>query len=161
MAPFRNSGRALLQFRNSIGRPGVTAMNSPAIELSELTKCFRVRRAARGSLARRMRALLSPAVESVRALDRVSFSIARGERVAFIGPNGAGKSTTLKLLSGILHPDAGDARVLGHVPWRDRRRLGFEIGTVFGQRSQLWYHLPARDTFQLLARVYELEPAQQ
>jgi ABC-2 type transport system ATP-binding protein len=135
-------------------------MNSPAIELSELTKSFRVRRAARGGLARRMRALLAPCSDSVRAIDQVSFSIERGERVAFIGPNGAGKSTTLKLLSGILHPDAGSAQVLGHVPWRDRRRLGFEIGTVFGQRSQLWYHLPARDTFQLLAHVYELEPEQ-
>jgi ABC-2 type transport system ATP-binding protein len=119
-----------------------------------------VRRAARGGLASRMRALLAPSSDSVCAIDRVSFSIGRGERVAFIGPNGAGKSTTLKLLSGILHPDAGSAQVLGYVPWRDRKRLGFEIGTVFGQRSQLWYHLPARDTFQLLARVYELEPAQ-
>jgi ABC-2 type transport system ATP-binding protein len=135
-------------------------MNSPAIELSELTKSFRVRRAARGGLASRMRALLAPSSDSVCAIDRVSFSIGRGERVAFIGPNGAGKSTTLKLLSGILHPDAGSAQVLGYVPWRDRKRLGFEIGTVFGQRSQLWYHLPARDTFQLLAHVYELEPEQ-
>jgi ABC-2 type transport system ATP-binding protein len=135
-------------------------MNSPAIELSELTKSFRVRRAAGATLGARMRALLAPGSDSVRAIDQVSFSIERGERVAFIGPNGAGKSTTLKLLSGILHPDAGSAQVLGYVPWRDRRRLGFEIGTVFGQRSQLWYHLPARDTFQLLARVYELEPEQ-
>jgi ABC-2 type transport system ATP-binding protein len=91
------------------------------------------------------------------AVDRLSFSIAPGERVAFIGPNGAGKSTTLKVLAGILRPDAGDVRVLGLVPSRERRQLGFRIGTVFGQRSQLWYQLPARDTFELLGRVYEID----
>jgi ABC-2 type transport system ATP-binding protein len=102
---------------------------------------------------------VSPIDERVLAVDRVSFSIQPGERVAFIGPNGAGKSTTLKVLSGILHPDAGNAEVAGLVPWQERQALGFRIGTVFGQRSQLWYHLPARDTFELLGRVYEVEPA--
>jgi ABC-2 type transport system ATP-binding protein len=89
----------------------------------------------------------------------LSFSVEPGERVAFVGPNGAGKSTTIKMLSGILYPDRGRVAVLGLDPWRERRRLGFRIGTVFGQRSQLWYHLPANDTFELLARVYEQEPA--
>jgi ABC-2 type transport system ATP-binding protein len=89
------------------------------------------------------------------AVDGISFTIAPGERVAFIGPNGAGKSTTLKLLSGILHPDSGAATVLGRVPWRERQQLAYEIGTVFGQRSQLWYDLPARATFDLLRSVYE------
>ncbi|HVQ41374.1 MAG TPA: ATP-binding cassette domain-containing protein, partial [Vicinamibacterales bacterium] len=92
------------------------------------------------------------------AVDKLSFSIAPGERVAFIGPNGAGKSTTLKMLAGILQPDAGHVQVLGLVPSRQRRQLAFLIGTVFGQRSQLWYQLPARDTFELLGRVYEIEP---
>jgi ABC-2 type transport system ATP-binding protein len=95
------------------------------------------------------------------AVDRLSFSIAPGERVAFIGPNGAGKSTTLKVLAGILQPDAGDVRVLGFVPSRERRQLAFQIGTVFGQRSQLWYQLPPRDTFELLGRVYELDRSTQ
>jgi ABC-2 type transport system ATP-binding protein len=121
-----------------------TAMSTaPAIRLQGLTKTFRV---ARTTL--------------VRAVDGLTLSIAPGERVAFIGPNGAGKSTTLKVLSGILHPDEGEATVLGYVPWRDRRTLAFEIGTVFGQRSQLWYHLPPRDTFALLARVYEIDPTE-
>jgi ABC-type uncharacterized transport system ATPase subunit len=117
-------------------------LTAPAIRIHALTKTFRV---ARTTL--------------VRAVDGLTLAIAPGERVAFIGPNGAGKSTTLKILSGILHPDEGEATVLGYVPWRDRRTLAFEIGTVFGQRSQLWYHLPPRDTFALLARVYEVDPS--
>jgi ABC-2 type transport system ATP-binding protein len=133
---------------------------TPAIELSGLTKTFRVRRARSVAPLSRVKDFIRPLNEHVLAVDHVSFSIAPGERVAFIGPNGAGKSTTLKILSGILHPDAGTAEVAGLVPWRDRQALGFRIGTVFGQRSQLWYHLPARDTFELLGRVYELPPAQ-
>ena len=78
-----------------------------------------------------------------------------GELLAFIGPNGAGKSTTIKMLTGILHPSSGSARVLGMVPWEDRRRLAFRIGSVFGQKSQLWMHLPPSDSFRLLARIYE------
>src|SRR5687768_6817732 len=136
-------------------------MNQPAISLCGLTKSFRARK-ARGSTAwARVQDFVSPITRSVLAVDRVSFSIEPGERVAFIGPNGAGKSTTLKVLSGILHPDAGSAQVMGLVPWQDRQALGFHIGTVFGQRSQLWYHLPARDTFELLGRVYELDRAEQ
>lgn len=87
----------------------------------------------------------------------LSFTISRGERVAFIGPNGAGKSTTIKMLSGILYPTAGDISILGHTPWKDRRTMAYKIGTVFGQRSQLWYHLPAGDTFDLLASAYAID----
>jgi ABC-2 type transport system ATP-binding protein len=134
-------------------------MHAPVIELCRLTKTYRVKRRRGASLAARLSDLVAPKSEAVIAVDEVSFSIAKGERVAFIGPNGAGKSTTLKLLSGILHPDSGQARVLGKVPWTEQKRLAFELGTVFGQRSQLWYHLPARDTFELLAKVYEIEPA--
>jgi ABC-2 type transport system ATP-binding protein len=102
--------------------------------------------------------LFAPRSEYVRAVDGISVRVERGERVAFIGPNGAGKSTTLKILAGILYPDSGTVLVDGLVPWRDRHALGFRVGTVFGQRSQLWYQLPARATFELLARVYELPP---
>lgn len=94
------------------------------------------------------------------AVDDISLSIPVGQSVAFIGPNGAGKSTTIKMLTGILHPTAGNARVLGCIPWKERTKLTRHIGAVFGQRSQLWYHLPPRDTFELLARVYDL-PARQ
>ena len=92
------------------------------------------------------------------AVDGIDFSIAPGERVAFIGPNGAGKSTTLKMLTGLLYPSGGSARVAGFVPWTERRRLAYEIGIVFGQRSQLWYHLRVRDSFDLLAKIYGLAP---
>src|SRR2546430_15329806 len=77
----------------------------------------------------------------VTAVGGVSFSVAAGERVAFIGPNGAGKSTSIKMLTGILHPTSGDATVLGLTPWRQRRALTRRIGTLFGQRSQLWFEL--------------------
>ncbi len=80
-----------------------------------------------------------------------------GELLGFIGPNGAGKSTTIKMLTGILHPSSGGARVLGFTPWKEREKLAFQIGTVFGQRPQLWYHLPAIDTFLLFGKIYELD----
>ena len=91
------------------------------------------------------------------AVDGISFTIEAGERVAFIGPNGAGKSTTLKMLTGLLYPTSGSARVAGYVPWDERRRLAFDIGIVFGQRSQLWYQLRVQDSFDLLAKIYGLE----
>ena len=130
-----------------------------AVEIQDLRKSFRTRR-ARGAGARaRFADLVAPRTERVMAVDGVSLRIEPGERVAFIGPNGAGKSTTLKILAGILYPDSGRVTVDGLVPWRDRRKLGFRVGTVFGQRSQLWYQLPARATFELLAHVYELPQA--
>jgi len=125
-----------------------------AIELEHLTKTFAIRKTAPGLLGA-MRGLFSAEVEEVNAVSDLCLSIGRGERVAFVGPNGAGKSTTIKMLSGILHPTSGRANVAGFVPWQQRRELAYRIGTVFGQRSQLWYHLPAQDTLDLLAHVYE------
>ena len=93
------------------------------------------------------------------AVDEITFRIAAGERVAFIGPNGAGKSTTLKMLTGILYPTRGQARVVGYTPWKQRQKVAYEIGIVFGQRSQLWYQLPVRDSFELIAKIYDVSPA--
>src|SRR5436190_14259172 len=96
-------------------------------------------------------------VSKIVAVDGINLDVPAGQSVAFIGPNGAGKSTTIKMLTGILHPTSGEASVLGFIPWRDRRKLAYHIGAVFGQRSQLWYHLPPGDTFELLARIYRLD----
>jgi ABC-2 type transport system ATP-binding protein len=110
-----------------------------AIEARELRKTFPVRRGA-----------------PVEAVAGISFAVEAGERLAYIGPNGAGKSTSIKMLTGILHPTNGAAEVLGIVPWKRRRQLAARIGTLFGQRSQLWYQLTPRQTFGLLARIYRI-----
>jgi ABC-2 type transport system ATP-binding protein len=93
---------------------------------------------------------------TVRALDGVSFTIDAGELVGYIGPNGAGKSTTVKTLSGILVPDGGRCEVLGRTPWKDRIANARDIGVVFGQRTQLWWDLPAIESFDLLRDIYRV-----
>lgn len=125
------------------------------IIVETLRKEFSARRKlAAPTFFRRTEAVSIPAVKSI------TFNIAAGERVAFIGPNGAGKSTTLKMLSGILQPSSGAATVAGFVPWEQRKQLAYEIGLVFGQRSQLWYHLPVRQSFDLLGKIYGLSEDQ-
>jgi len=128
-------------------------MSSAAIEVEDLRKVFKLRERQPGMGA--LRQLFSPRTRDAVAVDRVSFRIAAGERVAFIGQNGAGKSTTIKMLAGVLFPSAGRASVAGHCPWREQKALSYCIGTVFGQRTQLWYHLPAADSFELLKHVYD------
>jgi ABC-2 type transport system ATP-binding protein len=122
---------------------------SAVITVRDLCKQYRYAKSGRG-----LRGLLSPEHAIVEALSGASFQIATGERVALIGPNGAGKSTTLKILTGILQPSAGEANVLGLTPWRDRMKLAHRIGVVFGQRSQLWTELPVHESFTLLRRIY-------
>jgi ABC-2 type transport system ATP-binding protein len=90
----------------------------------------------------------------VRALKGIDFTIRKGELVGFLGPNGAGKSTTLKILTGVLHPTAGTARVLGYVPWRQRERYVAHIGAVFGQKSQLIWDIPPIDSFAMNQAIY-------
>jgi ABC-2 type transport system ATP-binding protein len=128
----------------------------PAIEVIGLRKTFQTKRKAAG-LRGSVRALFRPEYHAVEAVRGISFQMEPGELLGFIGPNGAGKSTTIKMLTGILYPSGGEARVLGLVPWKQRRELAYHIGTVFGQRPQLWYHLPAIDTFTLFGKIYELE----
>ena len=128
----------------------------PAIQVQQLTKTF-VTREKQPGLRGSVRALFHPVRRETQAVKGITFSVEKGERLAFIGPNGAGKSTTIKMLVGILYPTSGQAQVLGKTPWQERKRLAYEIGTVFGQKSQLWYHLPPADSFELLARIYELD----
>jgi ABC-2 type transport system ATP-binding protein len=94
----------------------------------------------------------------VHAVDDISFNVDRGEILAFLGPNGAGKSTTIKLITGILFPTSGGIEVLGMDPHRKRKSLAYRIGTVFGQKSQLWFHLPPLDSLRLLGDIYDIEP---
>ncbi|ONK09216.1 ATP-binding cassette domain-containing protein [Streptomyces sp. MP131-18] len=125
-------------------------MHDALIELDGLEKVFQVRRRAGGF--RRTR-------EEVRAVDGISFEVARGEMVGYIGPNGAGKSTTIKMLTGILTPSGGRLRVAGLDPARERTRLTRRIGVVFGQRTTLWWDLPLRDSYRLARRMYRVEEA--
>jgi len=127
---------------------------SPVIAVRELRKAYRRIKRRRGPFGT-VRGLLSPDYQMQDAVSGVSFTVSEGERVAIIGPNGAGKSTTLKMLSGVLQPTSGSAEVLGLTPWRQRGALAYGIGVVFGQRSQLWAELPARDAFLLLRRIYD------
>jgi ABC-2 type transport system ATP-binding protein len=131
----------------------------PAIQVTNLIKTFQTKHKAAG-LGASVRSLFKPQYSTVEAVRGLSFEMESGELLGFIGPNGAGKSTTIKILTGILFPDGGDARVLGFVPWKQRRQLAYSIGTVFGQRPQLWYHLPAIDTFTLFGKIYELDDSE-
>jgi len=123
------------------------------LRVDALEKTFRTR--IRGSESRR-----GHRMREIRAVDGISFSVGKGEILAFIGPNGAGKSTTIKLITGILYPDSGSVSLLGGDPHRNRKELSFEIGTVFGQKSQLWFHLPPVDSFRLLGAIYHLSAKQ-
>jgi ABC-2 type transport system ATP-binding protein len=125
------------------------------VEAFELVREFRRVRRKQGPFGG-LRTLFSRDAEVTRAIDGVSFSIEAGESVGYLGPNGAGKSTMIKVLTGILTPTSGTARVAGVVPWMNRQRNARNIGVVFGQRSQLWWDLPLVDSFRLIGRLYRM-----
>ncbi|MGI6207483.1 MAG: ABC transporter ATP-binding protein [Anaerolineae bacterium] len=125
------------------------------IEVVALRKEFRVARHHEGALGA-VRNLFSREYRLVRAVDGVSFHVGAGELVGYLGPNGAGKSTTIKILTGILVPTAGEVRVNGRVPWRERRAHVARIGVVFGQRNTLWWDLPVIESFGLLRDIYRI-----
>jgi ABC-2 type transport system ATP-binding protein len=127
----------------------------PIIEVRELSKEFRTFRRREGVLGALQNLFVREYV-TVRAVDRVSFSIEPGEMVGYIGANGAGKSTTIKMLTGILVPSSGHLTAYGYVPYRDRRRYTHHIGVVFGQRTQLWWDIAVVESFKLLKEIYEV-----
>jgi len=130
----------------------------PIVRTRELRKVFR-RPRRRPGVAGALRALFSPAYTETIAVSNVSMEVAPGELVGYIGPNGAGKSTTIKMLTGILVPTSGTVEVAGIIPWHRRTENARNIGVVFGQRSQLYWDLPLRESFELLRAIYDVPRA--
>jgi ABC-2 type transport system ATP-binding protein len=128
---------------------------APPILVNGLTKVFRVHEREEGLLPT-LRSVFARRFKEVHAVQDVSFSIDEGEMVGFLGPNGAGKTTTLKMLSGLLHPTRGEARVLGHLPWKRESELLNVITLVMGNRSQLIWDIPAADSLRVLQEIFRL-----
>ena len=130
-------------------------MPDPVIRVEQLSKTYVV--PVRGSgLAAAFKSLVHRQTRAVEAVRQVSFTVEPGEIVGFLGPNGAGKTTTLKMLSGLLHPTAGEARVLGYVPHRRERAYSRQITLVMGQRNQLIWDIPAVDSFERNRAIYRI-----
>jgi len=163
----RGSGETALKLGDNTGashtRQALSASGiierMAAIEVSDLVKNYQVYRKPDGWLAG-VKGLFHRDYNTVRAVRGVSLTIDRGEMVAFLGPNGAGKTTTLKLLSGLIYPTSGTATMLGHVPWKREQAYRLRFSLVMGQKNQLWWDLPALDSFQLHREIYRIEPAQ-
>jgi ABC-2 type transport system ATP-binding protein len=133
-------------------------MTMPAIEVSGLTKAFRTYRKQPG-FSGAVRGLFRRQHDQTLAVKDVSFNIQPGELVGFLGPNGAGKTTTLKMLAGLLYPTGGSARVLGYVPWERDDGYRRQFALLLGQKNQLWWDLPARESLALNAKIYGIAPA--
>lgn len=131
-------------------------MQESIILVKDLSKEFRVKKPTTG-LKNKLKNFIKPKTNKIQAVNKINFSLKEGEVVGFIGPNGAGKSTTLKMLSGILCPDGGEISIMDLNPQKQRKKLAYSIGTIFGQKPQLWFHLPAIDSFNLFSHIYELD----
>lgn len=125
------------------------------IEVKNLSKKFKVKLKEKG-LVGSIKSIFKPTYKTVNAVNDISFEVEKGEMIAFIGPNGAGKSTTIKMMTSILFPDSGTLNILGLDPVRDRKKLAYEIGTVFGQKEQLWTHLTPYDNFKFFGAIYDI-----
>ena len=126
-----------------------------AIEVKDLRKEFKVSSSGKGFLGK-LQALFHRRHKVITAVNDIDFKISRGEFVGYVGENGAGKSTTIKMLTGILVPTSGTAEVNGIVPYKDRKKNAAKIGVVFGQRTQLWWDLPVRESFDLLRVIFRV-----
>ena len=125
------------------------------IQVNNLSKDFKVKVKEKG-LKGSLKSLVKPKYKIIKAVKKISFSVEKGEMIAFIGPNGAGKSTSIKMMTGILYPDKGDINILGYNPVKDRKKLAYEIGCVFGQKEQLWTHLTPYDNFKFFGAIYDI-----
>ena len=125
------------------------------IEVKKLSKTFKVKLKEKG-LKGSIKSIIKPKHKLVKAVKNISFEVEKGEIIAFIGPNGAGKSTTIKMMTSIVYPDKGKVKVLGLDPAKDRKKLAYEIGTVFGQKEQLWTHLTPYDNFKFFGAIYDI-----
>jgi ABC-2 type transport system ATP-binding protein len=128
------------------------------IEIRGLRKSYRVYQKKEG-LAAAFRGLFRREYRDVQAVRGIDLDVSEGEFVAFLGPNGAGKTTTLKLLSGVIYPTGGEARVLGYVPWERDNAYRRRFALVMGQKNQLWWDLPAAESFRLHEQIYRIDPA--
>lgn len=126
------------------------------IQVAHLQKDFQIQVPASG-ISGMVKNLFSPERRTVHAVKDISFTLSEGEFVGFVGPNGAGKTTTLKMLSGILHPTSGTARVHGFTPWKREKQFQKQFSLVMGQKNQLWWDLPVRESFEFNRAVYEIE----
>jgi ABC-2 type transport system ATP-binding protein len=130
----------------------------PLIEVEHLAKTYRVAQKKKSGIGASLRGLFHREMKDVSAVADISFRIEEGEMVAFLGPNGAGKTTTLKMLSGLIYPTSGSARVLGFVPWERANEYRRQFALVMGQKNQLWWDLPARESFRLHREIYAIPP---
>lgn len=126
-----------------------------AIEVKNLSKTFKTKVKETG-LKGSLKSIIKPKYSEKKAVNNISFSVGKGEIIAFIGPNGAGKSTTIKMLTGILFPTKGEISIMGINPERNRKKLAYKIGTVFGQKEQLWIHLTPYDNFKFFGAIYDV-----
>lgn len=134
-------------------------MPQPVIYLDNLRKTYLVPERDAGLLAA-ARSLVKRRQREIKAVDGVSFAVEAGEVVGFLGPNGAGKTTTLKMLAGLLHPTKGEAQVLGYVPWERKDGYRRQFALLLGQKNQLWWDLPARESLELNSKIYGIPRAQ-
>ena len=128
----------------------------PIIEVNDLTKHYRVYQKREG-IGGSIRGLFHREFREVQAVQGINLTVEQGEFVAFLGPNGAGKTTTLKLLSGVIQPTGGTATVMGHVPWKRENDYRRRFALVMGQKNQLWWDLPARESYRLHQHIYGIE----